>query len=92
VTADLLCYRGLIDFNRARREPLYFQIGASIAAAVTEHRIPSGVRVPPVRLLADRLHIAQSTARNVIGYLDEQQCIMRIGARRFLVAPAELRR
>jgi DNA-binding transcriptional regulator YhcF (GntR family) len=92
VTTDLLAYRGVIDFNRARPEPLYFQIGVSIAAAVTEHRIPSGVRVPPVRLLADRLHIAQSTARNVIGYLEERRCIRRVGARRFLVSPAELRR
>lgn len=91
MTADLLSYRGAFDFNRARPEPLYFQIGASIAAAVSENRIPSGVLLPPVRLLADRLHIAQSTARNVIGYLDEHQCIQRVGARRLLVPPAELR-
>jgi DNA-binding transcriptional regulator YhcF (GntR family) len=84
VTADLLAYRAQIDFNRARPEPLYYQIGASIAEALGEQRIPSGLLVPPVHLLADGLHVAPVTARNVVGYLERQRCIRRDGRRRYL--------
>ncbi|MGW0158989.1 hypothetical protein ACWDUN_06655 [Mycobacterium sp. NPDC003323] len=89
MTVDLFDYRQLIDFNPARPEPLYYQIGVAIAVAVTQERIPSGVPVPSVQRLAQNLDIASSTARNVLGYLDRHRYIERIGRRRFLVAPGD---
>lgn len=84
---DLLDYRGEIDFNRASAEPIYYQIGAAIADAVAARRIPAGLRLPPAPALAEGLHIAPATARNVIGYLERRQCVRRIGRRRYLAQP-----
>ena len=84
---DLLDYRAQIDFSRARPEPLYYQIGESIAVALTHRRLPCGLLLPPVRSLAAGLHIASSTARNTIGFLERRHCVRRVGRRRYLVPP-----
>lgn len=69
----------LIDVDRSSSTPLYRQISSSLREAITDGTFSPGTRLPPTRVLADKLEVSRNTIINAFdqlhseGYLDRKR-------------------
>ncbi|MGV9868223.1 GntR family transcriptional regulator [Rhodococcus koreensis] len=84
---DVIAFARESAFNRAKPEPIYYQLGESIMRALHQRRIPPGSPLPSHRALAGQWRVTLATVRSTISYLDIRGYLYRAGQRTYLVEP-----
>jgi len=71
----------VIDLDRSSGDPLFAQIRAAVARGIAGGGLARGVRLPPVRVLADRLGVNRATVQRAYRELEEAgQVASRVGS------------